>query len=288
MILFLSDGGLGNQLFQYAFLNSISKKDEKIIVFGFDDLKEVFEISNIVNLEKKNRWIRFFFNRIMKPILTFLSDKKIISSISINHKKVLDKYRKETTTYKKEIGFFSSFVFVKLGFFQSEEFFKKDIVNKLKIKNLYKDKANDFLKIIPKNTHKIFIHIRRGDYKSYFVYGKSTLLPINYYKEQIDWFLENRKNCFFIFLSDEPKFVEKEFEYIENKLISTNNHYGTDLAIMTLCNSAILSPSSFGWWGSYLMKERDIVFAPKYWLGFNSRIDKSSCPSFSTEVIIND
>jgi hypothetical protein len=44
-------------------------------------------------------------------------------------------------------------------------------------------------------------------------------------------------------------------------------------AIMTMCNRAILSPSSFGWWESYFMKGRDIVFAPKYWLGFNSQID---------------
>jgi len=44
---------------------------------------------------------------------------------------------------------------------------------------------------------------------------------------------------------------------------------------MTLCNGAILSPSSFGWWGSYLMKNRDVVFAPKYWLGWKSKID---CP----------
>ncbi len=42
---------------------------------------------------------------------------------------------------------------------------------------------------------------------------------------------------------------------------------------MTLCNGAILSPSSFGWWGSYLMINKDVVFAPKYWLGWKSNKD---------------
>ena len=57
---------------------------------------------------------------------------------------------------------------------------------------------------------------------------------------------------------------------------------------MTKCNGAILSPSSFCWWGSYLMKDKDVVFSPKYWLGFNSKKEfgtsNSNNPSFSIEV----
>jgi hypothetical protein len=98
-------------------------------------------------------------------------------------------------------------------------------------------------------------------------------------------FLKNKSDAYFIFLSDEPEFIEKEFEYLENKIISRNS-YEVDFAIMTLCNGAILSPSSFGWWGSYLMKNRDVVFAPKYWLGFRSFIEKhaGSFPSFAKPV----
>jgi hypothetical protein len=55
---------------------------------------------------------------------------------------------------------------------------------------------------------------------------------------------------------------------------------------MTQCKSAILSPSSFGWWGSYMMKERDIIFAPKYWLGFSSKIEyhEQGVPDYSKEI----
>ena len=100
--------------------------------------------------------------------------------------------------------------------------------------------------------------------------------------------MQNRENCFFILLGDDTKLLLDEFCYIEDKMISSNNHYGTDLAIMTQCNSAILSPSSFGWWGSYLMEERDTVFAPKYWLWFRSKIEyqEQAVPSYSKEVEI--
>ena len=53
MKLFLADGRLGNQIFQYVFLKTNQKNDETIIVSGFEDLKEVFEINDIINLNKK-------------------------------------------------------------------------------------------------------------------------------------------------------------------------------------------------------------------------------------------
>ena len=162
------------------------------------------------------------------------------------------------------------------------------IIENLKIKRKYISQADLFLSNIPENSHLVFLHIRRGDYKNQKIYGKDCLLPVGYFKEQIEYFLQNRQNCFFIFLSDDPDFIEKEFDYIENKQISTKAHFGTDLTIMSKCKSAILSPSSFGWWGAYLMSERDIICVPKYWLGFKSGVEyhTNANPSFAKEVTI--
>lgn len=286
MILFLADGRLGNQIFQYAFLKKIRKNKEMIIVSGFENLQEVFEVSDVLNINKKNRFIRILLYKFCKPVLSLLSNKKVITSVAVDYEKALDFYLREGTTYTVNKGFFNVFTFVNLGFFQSEKFFDKDIVKQLKIKDIYLHEADIFLKSVPKEATKVFIHIRRGDYKNYFIYGKSTLLQISYFNELIKWFIQNRNNPFFIFLSDEYEFVENEFKDIKNKLISSNKHYGVDLAIMTKCNSAILSPSSFGWWGSYLMSDRDVVFAPKYWQGFNSKCDLHSYPlaEYMTEV----
>jgi len=286
MLIFLADGRLGNQIFQYVFLKTIQKNDEKIIVSGFEDLLEVFLIEDIVNINKKNRWIRALLFRIIKPILTFLSEKSLVSSITVKHETILKTYRRETINYLSKVGFLKKIIFVKLGFFQSEKFFDKPIAQNLKIKSSFLEKATEVLKPV-KKKYKVFVHIRRGDYKDFKVYGKSSLLPTSYFHNQIKWFLENRKNVHFVFLSDEPEFIEKEFDYLENKIISKNS-YKIDFAIMTLCNGAILSPSSFGWWGSYLMKDRDVVFAPKYWLGFNSGVDyqENTIPSYTMETIV--
>lgn len=288
MILFLADGRLGNQLFQYAFLKTIQTNNEKILVSGFEELIEVFEIKGIININKKNRLLKFLLYKLLKPILNFLSDINALSSMAVHHEKILGKYRRESTKVNRNKGYLRSLTFIKLGFFQSEAFFDKEVVSPIKIKNNYIDAANKFLGDIPKNSHKVFIHIRRSDYKNYKVYGKSTLLPMSYFEQQIEWFKKNKENSFFVFLSDDCDFIEKEFADLDNKIISTNNDMGTDFAIMTCCNSAILSPSSFGWWGSYMMEQRDVVFAPMYWLGFNSKYEyhSGSTPSFSEVVKI--
>ncbi|MDH5560819.1 MAG: alpha-1,2-fucosyltransferase [Deltaproteobacteria bacterium] len=289
MIVFFAGGRLGNQIFQYVFLKTIQKDNEILVVSGFEDLTEVFKIDDFIVINQNNRWMRGLLKKLINIVLIFLSDMRIVSSISQNYEKILRDFQRGSTTYTEKNGVFSFFTFVKLGFFHSDKFFDEKIANNLIIRDQYLKKSDELLKLVPKNSHKIFVHIRRGDYKSYKVYGQSALLPMNYYKNQIEWFIQNKKNPFFIFLSDEPDFIEEEFRYCENKIISCNNHSGTDMAIMTKCNSAILSPSSFGWWGSYLMKERDTVVAPKYWLGFNSEIEypAGGAHPFMKEIKIN-
>jgi len=288
MLIFFADGRLGNQIFQYAFLKTIQKENERIIVCGFDDLFNVFDLNDktIINLPKKNKWIRGFCYRIIKPIIYRLGDNKIITTIQIKYE-YFGKYRRETTVYFFKKGMLQNVTLVKTAFFQSEKFFNKKIVNNLKIKKNYLLKAKEFLKPVKEN-YKVFVHIRRGDYKDFKPFGKDSILPMDYFHKLIKWFLKNKEKVCFVFLSDEPDFIEKEFAYLKNKIISRNS-YEIDFAIMTLCNGAILSPSSFGWWGSYLMKDRDIVFAPKYWLGWKSKIEyqKGTIASYMEEIEVN-
>jgi len=162
-------------------------------------------------------------------------------------------------------------------------------IKHLRIQPKYLDQARELIETINSDFYKVFVHIRLGDYHSHTVFGKSVLLPLTYYYQQIDWFKKNRKNVFFVFLSDDPEKAERLFCDVDNCKYSKNAHPGVDFAIMTLCNGGILSPSSFSWWGSYLMKHRDIVFAPKYWLGFNSKMENVSgaCPTFAEQIEVN-
>lgn len=278
LLIFFAEGRLGNQLFQYMFLKTIQHRNEPILVNGFDDLKEVFENSDYLYLSNKNKVFRNIWKRLLKPIIKGLSKLNIISTINVRTDIIGNGYIRESDSYTTTPGLFSSIRFVELGFFQSEAFFDPLLARNLRIKNKYLTQGALALKNIPKNAAKTFVHIRLSDYKDFKINDRDTCLPLHYFLEQIVAISEKNNNSFFIFLSDEPEYAKKHFAHIQNSIITENNHYGVDFTIMTLCNNGILSPSSFGWWGSYLMKKRNFVFAPQYWLGFNSEIDFPTKP----------
>jgi hypothetical protein len=79
MIIFFAEGRLGNQIFQYAFLKKIQQHNEKIIVFEFHELKNVFEKIEVINVRCRYK----IKNYILKPVLCFFCRINLISSISV-------------------------------------------------------------------------------------------------------------------------------------------------------------------------------------------------------------
>ena len=279
MLIFLASGQLGNQLFQYAFLKTIQKNNETIVVSRVKDLKVVFENIEIIHIKsrKLTRWLTKF--------LTLLDSKKIISSIQVNHE-YINSFRREKTSFTKKEGKLRFITFVREGYFQSEKCFNYEKIQNLKIKQKYLKTADNFLKKIPANAFKVFVHVRIYD-EDWKVFGKTTNLPLSYYKNLIKYFLKKQKNCYFIFLSNEPEFVKMQFSFLKQKIISYES-FQTDFTIMTKCDGAILAPSSFSWWGSYFMKNKNFVFAPKYWLGFASKKEYHAkpIPNFAKQIEI--
>ncbi|GLI54153.1 alpha-1,2-fucosyltransferase [Thermodesulfovibrio yellowstonii] len=267
MIIFISDGRLGNQLFQYAFLRTIAKKNEKIITISMDIFKKYFEVNNhnFKNM-KLGKYVLFFVRKILRPyFLMTLVKLRFIGYIKQDRNEI-----SALPGFKKKLGLLP-IIFVETDFFQSESFFEKDKLD-FGIKQEYFEKAQKFLEQIPKVYTNIFVHIRRTDYLSESYLGEKGInLPKNYYEKAIKEIAKGIQNPFFIFLSDDPEFVECCFPYIQNKIISKNDA-GTDLAIMSLCEYGIVSNSSFAWWGAYLMKCRKRVIFPKYWYGWKQKI----------------
>lgn len=266
MILFFADGRLGNQLFQYAFLKTIAKENEKIISTNMKQFSEIFDIEN-KNFKQitPNKYFNFLLRKIVKPyILAALVKLKIISYIKQDRNEI-----SALPTYKRQSGLLP-ITLVESNFFQSESFFD---ANKLDftLKKEYLAEAKNFLSRINESFTKVFVHVRRGDYIFEKYLGVQGIdLPKSYFLIAIESIKQEIKNPYFVFLSDDPNYVECCFSQIENKIISRNN-VGVDLAIMSLCDAGICSNSSFSWWGAYLMKGRKKVIMPKYWYGWRQK-----------------
>ena len=267
MILFLSDGRLGNQLFQYAFLNTIAQENEKILTVNMDQFVNKFDINNNNFIHvKTNKYTKFIIKKFVKSFILFLIKLKLIGYIKQNKS---DTSPLPSFTENKGL---LPFRLVETNFFQSEKFFNPTKIDfTLKTDSL--KLANEILESISSDYTKVFIHVRRGDYIFEKYFDKQGIdLPKQYFLDAIAKIKEEVKNPFFVFLSDDIGFVECCFENIENKYISRNN-MAVDLALMSLCEYGIVSNSSFSWWGAYMMKNRKKVIFPKYWYGWKSKVE---------------
>jgi hypothetical protein len=247
-------GGLGNQLFQFAFAYATAKKldtsffiDESISHFILPIYFELDGYNKFYNTAKR-KWFRL---RNYKQINQFTYDNWKSPSENLS-------LVKDNTIYK--------------GFFQSEEYFensKDNIKGLFKIKNNYAQAFASKYKTIFDEYKTIAIHIRRTDYLSYgddALGGKNLSLPISYYKNCLER-IENIEEYLVIFVSDEIDYVKEKFVGMDNYRFEFNSEI-VDFQILLNANILILSNSTFAWWAAYLNPKVDRVLAPRNWLGF--------------------
>lgn len=271
MIICFSDGRLGNQLFHLAFIDKHSSDKEIVFTTNMGLFLETFDTKKkIINIQ--NKYVLFILRILVKPLLELASRLRLMTMFYQNRIFMADTCFL-SNTYHESKGILSAIKFSHNNYFQSEDFFDdKSFLNKIVIKQKFLKKAEMFLSQIPNSYHKVFVHVRRGDYINEVFWGEKGIdLPVEYFINAIDLIKSQISNPFFIFVSDDYSFCEYCFANMEPKVISKNSMQ-TDFAIMTLCNSGIMSNSSFSWWGSYLMKNRRIVIAPKYWYGWKQKI----------------
>lgn len=145
-----------------------------------------------------------------------------------------------------------------IGFFIEEAYYKDviDIVRDEFVFPDFTDNINTELAEEINNTNSVSIHVRRGDYLTTYA---NMFIPLGekYYKEAVKT-IENRisEPKYFIF-SDDSEFVKKEFDWLPNKTIVTNNtgdNSFRDMQLMSLCKHNIIANSTFSQWGALLNK----------------------------------
>ena len=275
-------GGLGNQMFQYAFAKALDKKLENCDVYldaywftlirkpleknqkiTADFTPRNYELDLFPNIKPKfvsQDVIRAYFAKRTKPNMTqaeALAEKVIAENCPFEYDPKLFEIQPKR--------FFS-------GYFQNEKYFK-DFKDELK-KDFElpefdkKDKHN--LKLLKEiqNSNSVLIHIRRGDYITL-----NQELPVDYYKKAVEYISQRvKKPKFFVFGIDSDEFIKKElkighsFKFIGNKN-TENREDWKDFKLMQACKHAIIANSAFSWWASWLSDyDGKIVTAPSPWL----------------------
>lgn len=260
MLIFKESGRLGNQIFQYAALKTLCKNGETLVILGFEDLQTAFNgiDAKIINSHSP-RWERSLYYRLYR-IGESLSQKKIVTRIEES---------KELPQVIYNRGLLKRLVFVAESYFQSEPFFKREVITSLTLKPQLLASAQKLLNRITNGKIPIFVHIRRGDYLRWPNKEYPAVLPASYYQKCIHILQSKIQNPFFIFTSDDPFYVKDVFGDLKNSYIAQGSSM-EDFALMTQCQGGILSASSFAWWAAYFAHVNHgegIFIAPKYWGG---------------------
>ena len=266
MIITILEGGLGNQLFQYAIGRHLSiKNNDRLVidasVYLIDKLRHYDLNRYNIKAEVGNIAI-CFFARVAKNIIPKI-EKKITFPI---------KYVKEQNTYFHKKIFSIKGNVILGGYWQSEKYFLniKDIIYEdlILLSTLDKENKNMLQRI--NNSNSVCLHVRRTDYVSDSPLQKfHANLAQDYYNKAIGSICNQISDPEFFIFSDEPEwckrnvFTDRPHTYVD---INGPDKAPEDLRLMSACKHFIIANSSFSWWAAWLAeKAGTIIIAPKRW-----------------------
>ena len=284
-------GGLGNQMFQYAFALSLQKKfpKEEILIdishfnyifikkWGASNLHNGYEIGKVftqANLLKKANALQlmkltwympnYLLSRVIRRVLPKRKTEYIQST------KEIFEYKEEPFSFKGDMyyeGVWESIKYLEPAKTEIQTAFAHPKPNRIN---------ENYIKLLESNDS-VGLHIRRGDYLKHTAFA--GVCEIDYYTKAIREILKDgQKHVFYIFSNDmlwcenniKPLIGENEICFVRE---NTGNNSCWDMFLMTHCKDLIIANSSFSWWGAFLNKRGGRIIAPQKWMNRDAKFE---------------
>lgn len=246
MIITKIQGGLGNQMFQYAYSRSLSLK------YGVNFYLE----TSFFNM--KSTVSRFFS-------LDQFPSAKINLDIPKNNNPnclITDDFTYKDLCLKSNINYYLD------GYWQSKKYFVDyfdQIIYDFSPSHKIKEDLNSFIK-----GKTISLHVRRTDYLT--SNGYHPVQSLNYYKKALD--ILGKYDSLIVF-SDDIEWCRTNLNFERITFCELDNDLH-QLWLMSLCHNNIIANSTFSWWGALLNKNLNkTVIAPKMWFGSQTNLNDS-------------
>lgn len=277
MIIVRLQGGMGNQMFQYALGRALSIKNNTKLGLDLTFLLDRTPIPNFTfrdyNLEDFN--IQAYI--VSKKDIPFLYRKYSLGIFM----RYIDFVRRKfiNTPGKEKKDYFFDSKIMNLGpnaylegWWQNQKYFLeiKDILRKDFTLKSYSEKIKQHISKI-ESQNSVCVHIRRGDYLTVDTLGNKyySVLDETYYKNALDIISKSGKiDCIYVFDRDDIEWCKKNVKfdyptvYIENDI-----NLAETVTLMSSCKHFIMANSSLSWWVAWLSSAPEkVVIAPKKWL----------------------
>jgi len=259
-------GGMGNQMFQYAFARALSLKNN--IPFTIDksflsrrDMYEGFVYRDydldLFNIEEN-----------------FIDNTEQIVHINesiFNFSEFLVEY----------IGRYNTRDVLLDGYWQSPKYFlgfdeqiKSDFQLRDGIETSDDENIINMISLI-KNSNSVLINIRRADFLNNNFHG---VMGADYINKAVDIIKTKVQNPHYFIFSDDIEWCKDNIK-LDNMTIVDHyykgDRFGYYLQLMKMCKHFIIPNSSFAWWAAWLSESHDkTVIAPKLWIA-DTTIDTS-------------
>lgn len=265
MIRLILQGGLGNQMFEYATAYAIARRANQPLVLD----KSMFEVYG------ERDWCRPYELNIfhLSEPITFVGGNRLEVKIL---PKVAAWCRRHGITHCGKYLFLPTEM-------QREE---QVLFGHFTDYHLFEDSRNDLLRAFafrqPTNTQNrrviyeiensdsVAVHIRRGDYLSNANSGMFWHPDVKWYRSAMKEIEKNVQSPTYYFFSDDIAWAKEQFADVKDAFFVDINHGAeafNDMRLMSQCKHNIIANSTFSWWGAWLNTNPDkIVIAPdKYY-----------------------
>lgn len=274
MICVQLNGGLGNQMFQYACGKALAYKHQTELLLDTSGL-----INNKTGITFRSFELGIFKINIQEAATNDIKRLKPLLYRIVNVLTFKMGFRGiQTSRYFIEKNFYYNESIDKIGkycyingYWQSYRYFQhidKIIHDEFKFPEIV-DIVNseEFIKINKENS--ISLHIRRSDFvnnKHHDIHGTCS---IEYYRKAVEYVATKISSPFFFIFSDDMEWARANLNLnFPCEFVSGNigKQSYIDMQLMSHCKHNIIANSSFSWWGAWLNPNPNkIVVAPKQW-----------------------
>ncbi len=275
MIIVRLNGGLGNQLFQYAAAFALARKNGsalKIDLSAFDFQRGSNDTIRAPDI------LQFSVTAPVASVAEADAQRNPLGIVSRGTRFVRQRILKQYhSDWHPEILSLKGAIYLE-GYFQCEKYFIDELnplLLELSLRPSFAAELELLRQRIDSLSNPVSLHVRRGDYVSdRRISALHNICTADYYHRALAE-LKGRVGEFnLVVFSDDVTWVKENLAldnkslYISGKQTSSGGILSApqELFLMSRCKHHIISNSTFSWWGAYLNRRSDkIVVAPGLW-----------------------
>jgi hypothetical protein len=274
LILFVGEGRLGNQVFQYAALSSIAGKNSHVYAAGLEELSQAFELLGPrCSVIPGGVWMKRVFKHLLGPWLLRPLARTLRLISYAREPETTGPHGGMNGSLRVQSGLIRGLMFVDGGYYQNSEYWPDVFPPRfLRLRDEWRLEARRVIeRARGAAARPIFLHVRRTDYVGFQTYGVSNLLlPPEYFRRAVEEARARIGARRLLIVTDDVAWVERELSDVPDREVISGSPL-LDFAVMAECAGGIISNSTFSLSAALFMREPELVLAPEYWFGFRVR-----------------